>query len=197
MSKYLARLKTLNSEKRADSDPTKPTKDPFVSSVSGHSGRFPETDPFVSSVSEHSSHFPETTLAQDNPFVSFVSEHSTHFPENARFRYWQIAVKPTGEYAREYFMTLNGPPLTQQEMMKRQTRYREDEILWVKGNETDHQRVTCAECRHFQPDTTGDGSGIGDCRIDAPLGKGYRYALNPEPPRFPNSLRFCAGHEPV
>ncbi|XSG85680.1 MAG: hypothetical protein ACPW60_02935 [Methylohalobius sp. ZOD2] len=45
------------------------------------------------------------------------------------------------------------------------------------------ERVRCADCRHFQPDEIGNGSGIGDCRVDA---------WQPgEPLLYPSRKRIC------
>lgn len=42
-------------------------------------------------------------------------------------------------------------------------------------------QVSCADCQHFAPDTVGDGSGIGNCAVNAAtLGA-----------RWPNSRRYC------
>jgi len=50
-------------------------------------------------------------------------------------------------------------------------------------SETD-QAVTCGDCEHFQPDTIGDGSGIGSCEADAwKSGRG--------PCLYPKAKRFC------
>lgn len=44
--------------------------------------------------------------------------------------------------------------------------------------------VRCGDCAHFQPDTVGDGSGIGDC------GKGVEARGWP---RYPGVERYCRG----
>lgn len=42
-------------------------------------------------------------------------------------------------------------------------------------------QVRCADCQHFAPDTVGDGSGIGNCAVNAAtLGA-----------RYPNARRYC------
>jgi len=44
--------------------------------------------------------------------------------------------------------------------------------------------VTCGGCLHFEPDRTGDGSGLGACRIDAP-------ASRRPPALWPNAPHRC------
>lgn len=46
--------------------------------------------------------------------------------------------------------------------------------------------VACGDCRHFEPDTIGDGSGIGSCGAGAPLSG---------PPRYPRVERYCRRFE--
>ena len=48
--------------------------------------------------------------------------------------------------------------------------------------------VTCATCRHFERDRTGDGSGLGRCGIDAP-------ASRRPPALWPNAPHLCSDHE--
>ena len=50
-------------------------------------------------------------------------------------------------------------------------------------------RVRCGECRHFEQDTIGDGSGIGRCRIGGE-GTGPRYRA-----LWPGVSRECKDFE--
>lgn len=62
--------------------------------------------------------------------------------------------------------------------------------------------VSCATCCHFQPDTIGDGSGIGDCAIDAPATRWQPPSKqNPggfldEVSLYPNAERYCSQFDP-
>jgi hypothetical protein len=46
--------------------------------------------------------------------------------------------------------------------------------------------VRCANCQHFQPDTIGDGTGIGNCLT------GHKPRGGNEPPLYPRARRYCA-----
>jgi hypothetical protein len=46
--------------------------------------------------------------------------------------------------------------------------------------------VFCAACQHFKPDTIGDGTGIGTCRI------GHKPRGGNEPPLYPKARRYCS-----
>ena len=51
--------------------------------------------------------------------------------------------------------------------------------------------VCCADCQHFQPDTVGDGTGIGDCTINAPSTRLDELARPNERSLYPNAERHC------
>lgn len=44
--------------------------------------------------------------------------------------------------------------------------------------------VVCGECRHWRADQTGDGGGIGTCKLADPRNP-------PVPPCFPRAQRHC------
>lgn len=50
-------------------------------------------------------------------------------------------------------------------------------------------RVRCADCRHFERDTIGDGAGIGDCKVQ---GEGTAHR---QPALWPNVRRWCKDFE--